>query len=145
MQGIQPVSTRHRQVQYDQIPLMLPRQLEKFRGSGCFPNYHPLKLIGQHLLDPATHKWVIVGDENPYHATPLKSGNRTFTVVPIPSVPRIDTSPPHCAARSRIPSSPKEFWLARIYFGIPRPLSHTSNTSQLGVMSRWIRMLEAWA
>src|SRR5262249_43804106 len=115
------------------------------RSSGRFPNHHSRKLIGQHLLDATAHKWVIVGDENPYHATPLKSGNRTFTVVPIPSAPRIDTSPPHCAARSRIPSSPKELWLAKIESGIPRPLSHTSKMSQLGVMSKWIRMLEAWA
>src|SRR5574340_149566 len=143
MQGVESASARHRQVQHDHIPSVLARLFEQFRGSGGFPDHDTREFVGQHLGHPSPHKGMIVGDQNAYHAALPRTGNRTVTVVPLPVVPWIERSPPHCVARSRIPSSPKELVWASAEAGMPRPLSETARTSQLAEMSKWIWIVEA--
>src|SRR5437879_5655279 len=138
--------TRHREVQQDYVDRCARERSPELRTVSRFADHLHVRLHRDDLAQARPHHRMIVGDDDPDHATapglPRPKGMHAVTEVPPCGAARTWTSPPQESARSRMPSNPKA-WASTLSLSvIPRPLSCTSSTTWHGVSRRRI---STWA
>src|ERR1051326_672033 len=95
------------------MPRLLPELFQSLVRVGCFSKFGFRERIGKQRPYTTPENRVVVDDEDSNHGmTPDCSGDRSgtqaVTLVPFPGALEIFTRPPRMAARSRIPSRPRD-------------------------------------
>src|ERR1019366_2675883 len=117
LEEIQAAFPRQGDVEQRDIPLFYPKLFQRLPGVGGFSKCGPVELIGKQFPQTTPDNSVVIDDEDSYHGmapgmAPDSSGDgsgiQAVTVVPFPGALEIFTPPPRTAARSRIPSRPRD-------------------------------------